>query len=226
MQIIYEIADVNPALSPDQIVCIANVLTANDLEPECEAAVNTILIYINSESPLITSIANDPSPLSTFCTSKCGLKVIDIISSCGAYDDIRAEVDFVVGLCDINSGTPCYTQTNALLYELDDTAYCGVRANGVSCPLSCPAIYQSAADELGCCYQVLITYVDAIFHDVELDDFTEDAFQLCGVKRPRQCTTSALSLPTPKHCGTASYVPSLYLLAVAAMGSAISCLLQ
>ena len=225
-----DVVEVNQALSPDQIVCITDALASDEAlqenDPQCTAAANTLLVQINSES-LTTSIGKEPAPLSVFCRSTCGPTVIDSLMSCGAYDDIRAEIDFIVGLCGINDGVPCYTQINALLIDaFDDLAYCR-ESDENNCPPTCRAVYQEVADELGCCHEVLIAYIDAVIPDVDADEEIDSAFNGCDVERPSQCTTSALSATVQsQECpnGAGGYVPSLSLL-VLAMGSAL-CLYQ
>ena len=192
---LHEIVDVNPSLSPEQIVCITNALASDDdLQPACAAAANELILYFNSDS-FTSSLSEAQSALSQFCSPSCGPRVSEIWNTCNAYEDIKAEADLVVALCGLNNGAPCYTQYRELVEDLDDGVYCGRRGDGIVCPTTCAAYYRTSAEEFGCCSSVFLDFLNDVltFEDTTLDELVDTLYDACEVERTDTCTTSALT---------------------------------
>ena len=233
---INELVGKTPSLSAEQIVCIATTLSANEQlqenDPECSAAASHLLVQINSDD-LIKSISVDQSAISVFCRPTCGPVVIENWMGCNAYDNIKPEADFLIGLCGLHQGSTCYSKYRGLLDYLDDSFHCGQMADSVVCPTGCSTIYRNGVEDFGCCSDVFIDYLDAVI-EVSIQEVTNTFFNICGVQVPDQCTTTALTsadstttAPTrdmePSQCTSTNaatiYVPTSGLI-LAAMCSA------
>ena len=126
-EFINNLVDIDQSLSPEQIVCILdNEISTNNLDGECKAAANKLVIQINSDN-LLESLAEDQSALSAFCNPDCGPAIVESWMTCNAYNDIRAEAEYIVGLCGINQGVPCYAQYEEYLEVVNDIVYCNIR---------------------------------------------------------------------------------------------------
>ena len=220
-----ELVDINHSLSFEHIVCIDTAIQSrNDLTQQCKDAASTLTVQINSNS-LLGSVSIDHSALSDFCKSSCGPEIINTWMSCGAYDDIQAKARFLAGLCGLHQGEPCYAHYDDIEQAIDDTIYCATRAHGLTCPIGCMSDYQNLVEDLGCCFDVFIDYIDAVVEREEgkptIKEINVDTFTLCESQFPSQCLesalTSATSSPEPTACPSSagSTMPTFLLLPVA-----------
>ena len=80
-------------------------------------------------------------------------------------------------------GVPCWAQYNEILFASDDTTNCGVRNNEIVCPITCSRVLQNVIDDYGCCFELLIDYLDAVFirdpNDRTIDELTDALFSVC-----------------------------------------------
>ena len=216
------LVDINPSLSPQQIVCIDNEISSNDeLDMECKAAASKLILQINSNS-LLDSISEDQSALAVFCSSTCGPAIIESWMSCNVYNDIQAEADLLTGLCGINQGVPCWAQYNEILFASDDTANCAVRNNEIVCPITCSRVLQNVIDDYGCCFELLIDYLDAVFipDPRTVDEVTDTLFNVCEVERDNECPTTALTTdPTATNTAISHIIPAIAVFTTATVAS-------
>ena len=220
--------DMNPSLSPEQLLCIADTISENsELDDECKIASNNLLVQLNSES-LLRSIFEDRSAITAFCNPSCGPVVMESWMSCNAYDDIKGEADLLVGLCGLHQGSTCYSIFDEITDFIDDSFYCGQRVgdNTEVCPVGCDGVYTNANEDFGCCGEVIIDYAVTLVGSVA-DEVTDDLFAVCGAERPGDCTDSALTAMTeqpsqPSACKSAALIniPAVGLI-LAVIGAAI-----
>ena len=208
------LVDINQALTSENIVCIDAAIQSRNIAAECKAAASTLSVIINSNS-LITSLSADNSVLSEFCKSSCGPQITNTWMSCGAYDAIKAEAEFLTGLCGIHQGQPCYVLYDALQVAIDDTTYCGTRTNGITCPTACLSVYENLLEGFGCCVNIYIDYLDGVIKRKEGDPTIRERnieiFGLCNSEIPPACSESALesssSMSDPTACPSSADKP-------------------
>lgn len=217
--------DMNPSLSPEQLLCIAGTISENsELADECKIASNSLLVQLNSES-LLRSIFEDRSAITAFCNPSCGPVVKESWMSCNAYDDIKGEADLLVGLCGIHQGSTCYSRFDEVADFLDDSFYCGQTADDDTdvCPPGCDRVYTNANEDFGCCAEVLIDYAVTLVGSVA-EEVYDDLYTACNAERPSDCTSSALTamIEEPSQCKSAALIniPAVGLI-LAVMGAAI-----
>ena len=192
------IVEDNLSLSPEQIVCISNTLSdeLQESDTECRAVAGRMLVLINSDD-LLLSISEDQSPFSGFCRPSCGPAVIEAWKTCNAYDSIKAEADLLVGLCNLNGDTTCYSQYDGLMQFVDNSFHCG-QISGTdpslftTCPSGCFTAYRNGVEEFDCCIDVIVEY--ASFVNVgATNELFNGLLDLCDTERPDQCDSTALT---------------------------------
>lgn len=216
--------DGNNQLSPSQLVCISDsLLTNSDIDNECRVSAGRLAADINSKETLL-SLSNDLSPLTTFCTPSCGPVVIDTWKACGAYVNLKPEVDFLAGLCNIDGNSTCYSRYHEdILQFLDDTVHCvDLTQDETVCPTGCYTSYRNGIANLGCCTEVLVGYANAIVTDVEVDEVINTLYGACELQRPRKCSMTDLnSTDFSRNCpGSSSAAIALSIMAVGFMAIA------
>ena len=188
----------NLSLSPEQIVCISNTLSdeLQESDTECRAVAGRMLVLINSDD-LLLSISEDQSTFSGFCRPSCGPAVIEAWKTCTAYDSIKAKADLLVGLCNLNGDTTCYSQYDGLMQFIDNSFHCGQTTGTdpsvfTTCPSGCFTAYRNGVEEFDCCTDVILEYVNSVVNGAS-DELTNSLFDLCDTEIPDQCDSTALT---------------------------------